>query len=164
MPIILGIDPGSIKTGYGLVHQDGRSISHIAHGHIKAKGKTVPERLHHIHQTILEIIQTHNPDEAAIEQVFVQHNVQSALKLGQARGAALVAMAHYGLSIAEYAPREIKKTATGYGAATKSQIQFMMRSQLRLTTQPQEDAADALAIAVCHCQHRAFLAKVQQTT
>jgi len=154
MPRILGIDPGSINTGYGIVDQDGQKISHIAHGCIKLKGKTIPERLHYLHDALSALIHEHQPDEAAIEQVFVHVNVQSALKLGQARGAALVALARYGLSISEYSPKSIKQTATGYGSASKAQIQFMMRSQLRLTSQPQADAADALAIAICHCQHR----------
>lgn len=154
MPRILGIDPGSINTGYGIVNQDGQKITHITHGCIKLKGKTIPERLHYLHDALSAIIHEYEPDEAAIEQVFVHVNVQSALKLGQARGAALVAMARYGLSISEYSPKSIKQTATGYGAASKTQIQFMMRSQLKLTSQPQADAADALAIAVCHCQHR----------
>ena len=162
MPRILGVDPGSVNTGYGIVIQDGQNITHVAHGCIKLKGKTIANRLHHLHDALSALIHEYVPDEAAIEEVFVHKNVQSALKLGQARGAALVAMARYGISISEYSPREIKKTATGYGAATKSQIQFMMRSQLKLTTQPQTDAADALAIAICHCQHRVYLEKIRQ--
>lgn len=161
MPKILGIDPGSIKTGFGIVHSENQRITHITHGHIATKGKTIAERLHYLHEQLCEIIQTYEPQEAAIEQVFVKNNVQSALKLGQARGVALIALARYALPINEYAPRQIKKTATGYGAASKSQVQFMIRSQLKLTTQVQEDAADALAIAICHCQHRVFLAKMQ---
>lgn len=161
MPLIIGIDPGSIKTGFGIVSYEKQQITHVAHGFIQIKGDTIAQRLCHIHQALCEIITTHRPDEAAIEQVFVKNNVQSALKLGQARGAALVALAQHNLAVHEYTPRTIKKTATGYGAASKIQMQFMMRSQLKLTMQPQADAADALAIAICHCQHRAFLARIR---
>ena len=161
MARILGIDPGSINTGYGVVYQDGQTIHHIAHGCIRLKGKTVPERLHYLHDALSALIHEHEPDEAAIEQVFVHVNAQSALKLGQARGAAMVAMARFGISISEYSPKTIKQSATGYGAASKSQMQFMMRAQLKLTTQPQADAADALAIAICHCQHRTLLQKLK---
>ena len=154
MTIILGIDPGSIRTGYGLIHSEKNNLTHIAHGTIHAKGDDVPTRLHHIHRELCNIIAHHQPHEAAIEEVFMKINIQSALKLGQARGVALVALAHHGLSIAEYSAREIKKTAVGFGAASKEQIQFMVRAQLKLTVNPQTDAADALAIAICHAQQR----------
>ena len=160
MPRILGIDPGSVNTGYGVVLQEGQKITHIAHGCIRLKGKTIPQRLHHLHDTLSALVHEHQPDEAAIEQVFVHINAQSALKLGQARGVAMVAMARYAIPISEYSAKAVKQTTTGYGAAAKSQIQFMIRSQLRLKTQPQEDAADALAVAICHCQHRTFLDKI----
>ncbi len=161
MTLILGIDPGSVHTGFGIIKSEKHVLSHIAHGTINAKGKTVAERLHDIHREIGAIIALHQPHEAAIEEVFMQINVQSALKLGQARGAALVALAQYALPIAEYSPRVIKKTATGFGAAGKEQIQYMVKMQLKLTTVPQADAADALAIAICHAQHRVFLSKIQ---
>lgn len=154
MTIILGIDPGSIRTGFGVIHSEKNKLSHIAHGTIHAKGDNVPARLHYIHRELCNIIAQHCPNEAAIEEVFVKINIQSALKLGQARGAALIAMAQHGLPIAEYSAREIKKTAVGFGAASKEQIQFMVRAQLKLTTNPQADAADALAIAICHAQQR----------
>ena len=156
MTIILGIDPGSIKTGFGIINREKNNLSHIAHGTLVAKGDTIPARLHDIYEKLCGVIALHQPHEAAIEQVFMQINVQSALKLGQARGAALVALAHFALPIYEYSPREIKKTASGYGAATKEQMQFMVKMQLKLTQQPQTDAADGLAIAICHAQHRAF--------
>lgn len=156
MTIILGIDPGSIRTGFGIVHSEKNNLTHIAHGTIHAKGSDVPTRLHYIHRELCEIIAHHRPHEAAIEEVFMKINIQSALKLGQARGVALVALAHHGLSIAEYSAREIKKTAVGFGAASKEQIQFMVRAQLKLTVNPQADAADALAIAICHAQQRRF--------
>ena len=157
---ILGIDPGSIRTGFGVIQSDNNNLSHIAHGTIHAKGETIPERLHFIYHELNDIILLHKPDEAAIEEVFMQINVQSALKLGQARGAALIAVAQYEIPISEYSPREIKKTATGYGAASKEQMQFMIRAQLKLTAMPQVDAADALAIAICHAQQRVFREKI----
>lgn len=156
MVIIIGVDPGSIRTGFGIIQSDNNHLIHVAHGTINAKGDSISMRLHYIYRELNAIIASHQPHEAAIEEVFMQANVQSALKLGQARGAALIALAHHAIPITEYSPRTIKKTATGYGAASKDQIQFMMRTQLKLTVAPQVDAADALAIAVCHAQHRAF--------
>ena len=154
MTIILGIDPGSIRTGFGVIKNEKNNLTHIAHGTIHAKGNDVSTRLHFIYRELNEIIALHQPNEAAIEEVFMQINIQSALKLGQARGAALIAIAHHAVSVHEYSARVIKKTAVGYGAASKEQIQFMVRAQLKLSTHPQADAADALAIAICHAQHK----------
>lgn len=154
MTLILGIDPGSIRTGFGIIKSEKNNLTHIAHGTIHAKGDDMAARLHFIYEELSKVLLHHQPDEGAIEEVFMQINVQSALKLGQARGAALIAMAKHGLPIAEYSPRLIKKTAVGYGAASKEQIQFMIRIQLKLTQPPQADAADALAIAICHAAHR----------
>lgn len=151
--IILGIDPGSIRTGYGIIKKEKNNLSHIAHGTIHAKGDDMPTRLHFIYEQLIDVISTHQPNEMAIEEVFMKVNVQSALKLGQARGIALLAGAKYAMPIAEYSARVIKKTATGFGAAEKSQVQFMMRVQLKLSSTPQADAADALAIAICHAAH-----------
>ncbi|MCX7120633.1 MAG: crossover junction endodeoxyribonuclease RuvC [Gammaproteobacteria bacterium] len=153
MSIIIGIDPGSIRTGFGVIKSEKQNLTHIAHGTINAKGNSIAERLHNIYSELCNIITTHKPDTAAIEEVFMQVNVQSALKLGQARGVALAALASFALPIAEYSPRVIKKFASGYGAASKEQMQFMVRAQLKLTANPQADAADALAIAICHACH-----------
>lgn len=164
MTIILGIDPGSIKTGFGIIKSEpceSQQLFHIAHGFIAPKGKTMGERLHQIYQELCELIDYYHPNESAIEEVFMQVNVQSALKLGQARGVALVALAQHGLSINEYSPRAIKKTATGFGAASKDQIRYMIQMQLQLPSLPQTDAADALAIAICHAQHRIYLKKME---
>ena len=161
MALIIGIDPGSIRTGYGIIKSEKNNLTHITHGTIIAKGDSIPARLHNIYEKLCDIVATHQPNEAAIEEVFMQVNVQSALTLGQARGVALIAMARYGVTVHEYSARSIKKTTSGYGAATKEQMQFMVRAQLGLTQSPQADAADALAIAICHAQHRAFLAKIQ---
>lgn len=151
--MIIGIDPGSIRTGYGIIKKDKNTLTHITHGTIIAKGDDIAARLHLIHEKLSDVIQQHQPQHMAIEEVFVKINVQSALKLGQARGVALMTAAKYGLSIAEYSARLIKKTATGFGAAEKDQVQFMVRAQLQLAATPQADAADALAIAICHAAH-----------
>lgn len=156
MMIILGIDPGSIRTGFGIIKSEKQNLIHITHGTIHAKGESMAARLHFIYYELCKIVATHQPTEAAIEEVFMQMNIQSALKLGQARGAALIATARYAVPLQEYSARVIKKTAVGYGAASKEQIQFMVRAQLKLTENPQADAADALAIAICHAQHRAM--------
>lgn len=162
MTVILGIDPGSIRTGFGIIKSEKNNLSHIAHGTLHVKGNSISERLHFIYRELSAIIATHQPNEAAIEEVFMHANVQSALKLGQARGAALIAAAQFAIPISEYSPRAIKKTATGYGAASKEQMQFMIRAQLKLTAMPQADAADALAIAICHAQHRLFRDKMRR--
>lgn len=157
MTLIIGIDPGSIRTGYGIIQHHQNQFTHITHGTIHAKDSNVARRLHYIHRELCDILATHRPSEAAIESVFMQANAQSALKLGQARGAALIALVQQGLPISEYSARLIKKTAVGYGAASKEQIQFMVRAQLKLPQSPQADAADALAIALCHAQHRVLM-------
>lgn len=147
---ILGIDPGSRCTGYGVISNERNQIRWITHGQITTTGDDMPMRLIQIYQELCSVIVSYEPQEVAIEQVFIQKNVQTALKLGQARGAAIVAAAAHGLPIAEYSPRKIKQAVVGYGAASKVQVQHMMRSLLRLTQAPPSDAADALAIAICH--------------
>jgi crossover junction endodeoxyribonuclease RuvC len=149
---ILGIDPGSRVTGFGIIDQVGSIPRYVASGCIRVGHLTYPERLRNIYTGILEIITQYVPMTAAIEQVFVHKNVASALKLGQARGAAIVAMASGGLDIAEYAPRSIKKNVVGYGNADKQQIQHMVGLLLKIEGKLGADAADALAIAVCHGQ------------
>lgn len=158
---ILGIDPGSIRTGYGVIEIKGSAqFTCVAHGHIFARGQDVSMRLLQIHQGITEVIQVYQPNEAAIEQVFMNQNPQSALKLGQARGVALVAAAGHALTVAEYSPRKIKQSVVGYGAAAKTQVQQMIKTLLKMPETPQADAADALAIALCHCYHRQFSLKL----
>jgi len=146
--IILGIDPGSRCTGYGLIHVDGQTITHLDHGHIKTKGDDLGSRLFQIHSQLTDVVNEFQPDEAAIEQVFTCHNPRTALILGQARGVALLAVSH--LPTKEYAPRSVKQAVVGYGNAAKDQMQHMMRALLKLTTTPPSDAADALAVAWCH--------------
>ena len=160
MNIIIGIDPGSCVTGYGLIQHNKGNIQHIAHGTIKTKSAEPAQRLHEIFRGITEIITASSPCEAAIEQIFTCHNHQSALKLSQARGAALVALAQAGLSVAEYSAKQVKSSVVGYGGADKHQVQQMIRALLKLTQTPAPDAADALAIAICHCHHQSLQRKI----
>lgn len=147
---VLGIDPGSTVTGYGVIDSDGARSVYVAHGHIRAKGETFADRLGHIHEAIGDVIDQYHPTSAGIEQVFVSNNPMSALKLGQARGAAVTAMVIRGLSVAEYSPRTIKQVVTGSGAADKKSVNTMIKSQLDIQRTLQADAADGLAIALCH--------------
>lgn len=154
--IILGIDPGSRCTGYGIIWTQGAKHGCITHGQIRTKGNEVNQRLQQIQQGLITVIAAHCPNEAAIEQIFTLRNPKSALKLGQARGAALAATAAHNLPIAEYSARKIKLAVVGYGAATKAQVQHMVSVLLKLPTPPQADAADALAIALCHAHTQRY--------
>ena len=152
---ILGLDPGSRRTGYGVIERRGADWVHIAHGCVTVAGgaDTLPERLRVIFESLRELIVAHRPGEVAIERVFVNRNVDSALKLGQARGAALCAVPK-GLPVFEYAPRAIKLALVGSGAAEKVQVAHMIRTLLGLQGRIAPDAADALAVAVCHAHSR----------
>ena len=147
---ILGIDPGSRITGYGIIQSDGHRHAYITSGRLLLKSEDLASKLREIFQQLSVIIHQFQPQEAAIEQVFMARNANSALKLGQARGAAIVALADKGLTVAEYSARAVKQAVVGYGAADKSQVQHMIRLLLGLQTTPPADAADALAIAICH--------------
>lgn len=147
MSIIIGIDPGSRITGYGIIQAKQNTYKHLAHGSIHLNEKNLFLKLKTIFFRIQDIVQQYNPDEAAIEQVFMHQNPGSALKLGQARGAAIVALT---LPVFEYSARQVKLAMVGYGAATKEQIQHMVKRLLNLSEDIQADAADALAIALCH--------------
>ena len=151
MAIILGIDPGSRITGYGIIRQTGRQLSYLGSGCIRTVVDDMPGRLKLIYAGVSEIITQFQPDFFAIESVFMAKNADSALKLGQARGAAIVAAVNQNLPVFEYAARQVKQTVVGTGAAEKSQVQHMVRSILKLPANPQADAADALAIAITHC-------------
>ncbi len=150
MSVILGIDPGSRLCGYGLINARGSKLEYLASGVIKMGTSPFPERLHTIFTDISDIITEFAPNEAAIEEVFMGKNASSALKLGQARGAAIVACTRFDLSVAEYSARRVKQALVGKGQAEKSQVQQMVKSILGLSRVPAEDAADALAIAICH--------------
>lgn len=150
---ILGLDPGSRRTGYGIIECRGDESSHLAHGCIGTDGAQMSERLRMIFESVHHIIEQHRPDEIAVERVFVNRNVDSALKLGQARGAALCAVPR-GTPVFEYAPRAIKMSVVGYGAAEKQQVAHMMRSLFMLQGEIPADATDALAVALCHAHSR----------
>jgi len=152
--IILGIDPGSRITGYGIIGAEGSKYHYIASGAIKTKGDEISARLYQIYSQLKDVLTSNNPHEAAIEEIFYHNNFKSALKLGQARGSALVAVASRGLPVAEYSARAIKQAVVGYGAATKEQIQHMVKKLLNVKGELQADEADALAIAICHGQNR----------
>jgi crossover junction endodeoxyribonuclease RuvC len=157
---ILGIDPGSLVTGYGLIDAVGQQARHVASGGIRTSGGELAQRLGVIYARIAELVADYAPEEIAIERVFVNRNAGSALKLGQARGAALCATLAGGASIHEYAPRAIKQAVVGYGGADKHQVQQMVKLLLGLDTAPQADAADALAVALCHAHLRRTAARL----
>lgn len=151
MSIILGIDPGSRKTGYGIVERNGTKMRYVASGVIRIQVElTLPERLKVIFASVSEIIAQYRPQEMAVEQVFMAKSAGSALKLGQARGAAIVAGVSHNLTVFEYETRKVKQAVVGTGAADKLQVQHMVKTLLHLPCAPQEDAADALAVALCH--------------
>lgn len=147
----LGLDPGSRVTGYGILRKEGPKLSYLGSGCIRTKVNDLPSRLKLIYAGVSEIITNFSLDCFAIEKVFMAKNADSALKLGQARGVAIVAAMNHDLPVFEYAARQVKQTVVGTGAADKSQIQQMVRTILKLPASPQADAADALAIAITHC-------------
>lgn len=151
---VLGIDPGSRITGWGVVDSTPTSNHYIACGAIKIQAETFPQRLLQIFTAIDEIIDNYHPQEAAIEQVFMHKNAASALKLGQARGAAICAVTRVGIEVAEYAARQVKQALVGKGSADKMQVQHMVKILLNIQGDLQMDASDALGICLCHCHHR----------
>ena len=166
MTIILGVDPGSRFTGYGVVRVAGVKVSHISHGVIRCGSGELGSRLKLIFRGLKEIASEFSPQEFAIEKTFMAKNANSALILGQARGAAICAAAEFDLGIFEYAPTEIKKAIVGRGRADKAQVQHMIKVLLNLTAVPATDAADALGVAITHAhlrQSRAHLAAAKQT-
>lgn len=152
---VLGIDPGSRVTGYGVIERRGGELRHVAHGCIRCGDAALPVRLQRIHSALAALIVEQRPDEAAVESVFVRRNVNSALVLGQARGVALLALAQGGLIPREYAPAQVKSAIVGNGRAEKRQVQHMVCALLGLSETPAVDASDALAIALCHARLRA---------
>ena len=149
--LVLGIDPGSHVTGYGLVEKKNNQLICIHSGQVASSAK-IPfyDRIHKIFKAMVEIMERYRPGEMSIEDVFYAKNIQSSLKLGHARGAVLIAAVQCGVRIFEYTPLEIKKSVVGYGRATKEQVNSMVRIILNLKTTPKLDTSDALAAAICH--------------
>lgn len=155
--LVIGIDPGTASTGYGLVNEDsdGKLVP-VEYGVIHTLSEqTLPERLLTIYQEIRRLLTLHRPDSSAVEKLFFQRNVRTAMSVGQARGVVLLALAEAGVPVAEYTPSEVKQAIAGYGGAVKNQVQQMVRLLLNLEVLPEpDDAADALAVAICHLHSR----------
>lgn len=150
---VLGIDPGLRNMGWGVIAVDGPRLSHVANGVIRSEAGDLGQRLVTLYRGLVAVIAAHAPDAAAVEQTFVNKDATGTLKLGQARGIALLAPAEAGLSVGEYAPNAVKKAVVGVGHAQKGQVEHMVRFQLPGITLAGPDAADALAIAICHAHH-----------
>jgi len=161
----LGIDPGTAKTGYGILESEGDAVRLVEYGCIKTSSKeTAPKRLTRICSGIKKIISKHKPKWIAVEKLFFGSNIKTAMSVSQARGVVLLAASQAGLDIAEYTPLEVKMALTGYGRADKQQVQQMVKTLLKLETIPKpDDAADALAVALCHINTNSFNSKVEKT-
>lgn len=152
---ILGIDPGSRATGYGVIDCQGHTFTFVTCGVIRtSEKKPFPERLEEIYEGIREVIAAYKPQLAGIEDIFTAINPRSALKLGHARGVLILATRQHGLPLEEYSPTVVKQAVAGYGQAPKEQVQQMVRVLLKLVASPSQDAADALAVAICRANHR----------
>ncbi len=162
---VLGLDPGLRTTGWGIIDMDGNRLSHVADGVVRSDDRlALAERLVQLHQGVRAVIARWHPAEAAVEQTFVNKNPESTLKLGQARGAVLLAPALDGLPVGEYAPATVKQAVVGSGRAAKEQVGMMVRTLLPGCPVESPDAADALAVAICHAHHRATAARLAQAT
>ncbi len=164
--LVLGVDPGTATTGYGLVNSDGGDrLVAVAYGVITTPaGRPMPERLQKLYRELASLIQEHHPDQSAVEQLFFNRNVTTALAVGQARGVALLALADAGVPVHEYTPLQVKQSVVGYGRAEKNQVQELVRLMLGLDAIPRpDDAADALAIAICHL-HSARMASLLENS
>lgn len=152
---IIGIDPGLRNTGWGVIEQEGSKLTYVADGAVHSDAdKSLAERLLQIHAQLMEILQAHAPDEAAIEETFVNTDARATLKLGQARGVVMLAPAMLKIPVSEYAPNMIKKTVVGAGHAEKDQVKHMVKLLLPRAQMKTADSTDALAIAICHAHHR----------
>ncbi len=155
---VLGIDPGTVVTGWGIVEFRDRKFYHIANGCVRTKATNpLPERLGIIFKTLSQMLAEYQPTCAAVEEVFVSRNVQSALKLGHARGVAIAAISQMEIPVHEYTALQVKKSVVGYGRAEKHQVQEMVKMLLSLPKAAPEDASDALAAAICHINHAPLL-------
>ncbi|MDH5326343.1 MAG: crossover junction endodeoxyribonuclease RuvC [Gammaproteobacteria bacterium] len=158
---ILGIDPGSRVTGYGIVDSQNNRVSYVASGCIRVQGDDLAQRLCTIFHEVQNLVVDYHPHELAVERVFMHRNADSALKLGQARGAAICAAASRDIPVLEYTATQIKQSVVGRGNAAKQQVQHMVRVLLNLSAEPQADAADALAAALCHANTRKTLSHME---
>ena len=160
--VVLGIDPGTLKLGWGIVDQQGNRMTHVAHGVIRMSGKLeLASRLCEIEAGIAEVLRVHEPAVASVESLFFHKDAQAAAKLGHARGVVLLTLARAGLPVFEYAPARVKRAIAGNGRADKRQVAFMVRAMLCLPNNPPEDAADALGLAVTHLRF-APMVRLQQ--
>ena len=160
MAIILGIDPGSRVTGYGLINVVGNKLEYVGCGCIRTQTQDLPQRLQIIHAELVKVIEQFSPQQSAVEEVFMGRNASAALKLGHARGAAMVACLSNQLPLAEYSARKVKQAVVGHGAADKAQVQHMVKALLSISDNIAEDAADALAVAICHAHTQASLIRM----
>lgn len=161
MAIILGIDPGSRVTGFGVIETIGQKQHYVASGCIRTNTDfELPDKLSEIYAGVTELIETYSPDETAIEKIFMARSAESALKLGHARGVAIVASINLKVPIFEYEARKVKQAVVGTGSASKPQVQHMVQTLLKLQGKPQADAADALAIAICHINTQLNMSKM----
>jgi crossover junction endodeoxyribonuclease RuvC len=159
---ILGIDPGTGTTGYGLIEKRGEKLTHVDNGAIRTRtADPLPTRLKTIHDELSRVIAAYAPEMVAVEQIFVARNALAALKLGQARGAALLAGVNAGLPVFEYSALQVKNAVVGYGRAEKEQVQQMVRILMGLPEIAQEDASDALAVAICHAHSHGLAVRLQ---
>lgn len=162
---IIGLDPGLRITGWGIIDVQGSSLSHVAHGIVTSKeGEDLPTRLLSLYTQLIDIIHEYSPEEAAVEETFVNKNPLSALKLGAARGVVLLAPAYAGLLVGEYAANQVKKSVVGVGHADKDQVAMMVGRLLPKSGGVTKDAADALAIAICHAHYRSFEQKLRNAS
>lgn len=159
---VLGIDPGLRNLGWGLIEVEGSRLSHIANGTLHSEGDDLPARLLSLFEQLSAVLAQHAPQAAAVERTFVNKDGAGTLKLGQARGVALLVPARYGIAVGEYAPNTVKKTVVGVGHASKEQIAHMVRMQLPGAVPAGSDAADALAIAICHAHHATARARMER--
>jgi len=162
--LVLGVDPGTAITGYGLVQEAEGQLQAVAYGAITTPSDwALPQRLQKIYCDLTALIHEHGPTEGAVEQLFFSRNVKTALAVGQARGVALLALAEGGLAVHEYTPLQVKQSVVGYGRAEKAQVQELVRLLLGLDVAPQpDDAADALAIAICHLHSARMTALIER--
>lgn len=160
---VLGIDPGSNVTGFGVVEKSGASLGHIDNGCCRVRSASFSGRLQEIFAALSDVLKKYRPEAVAVEKVFFAKNPMSALKLGESRGVAILAAAQFSLPVFEYSTREVKQAVTGYGQATKEQIQQMVRRLLNLREPAAEDASDALAVAICHLHSHALQERIRRS-